>query len=432
MQHSRRRSEGQRRRGPVVDTIDGDDPTSAASANLPMVHPGAQLPPLHHRPLSQKRSGKFSFMSASSSPRPSDVYVYDVPNNSPKLKLPMWSSSLTSPALGRVRLPENNWISADAKGTIAPAASQRFVDWLHAAVPPSDATFHQQLADNIYFHVRRATARGVYAKRALAKGEVILSVPLTTSASCCAPCSDEATAGASTTTVASRDSSPALLTINAEVLAASSPAVQSQRYLPSRDDVHKVLNVRRSSFDAIPHPLFVDQVHTALLLACERAAGNDSSYAAFFEMLPADLFDKDEARQLHVGVVDARSLMEYDEQCGRFQHFLRELHRLWCDRSTEVACRERDAAGVPRDSSSSSSSSAASPAALDIIEFPSSVVSLDIVESPCSAVPGSHPLGPTATGDAVASEASVPFSRSPPSLEQMEWAFRVVLSRHYC
>lgn len=436
----RRASHHQRRqRGAAVEVVEGGvererPATSPAARDRPAVHPGATLPPLQQRPLSQRRSGKFSFLSAPSGRRDGDVFVAAVPNNTPRPKLPAWASSLTAPSLGKVRLLESNWISTDTQGTVSPAAMQRLTNWLHAAVSPVDVDFHSQLSENIQLHLRRSTARGIYAKKAFRSGEVIISLPLATASS--TPASTPPGHTASTVEAAATPTSPAAataapqsslaqLTINGETLAASSPAVQAQKCLLSRDEVYRICSTRRSTFDPIPHPLFIDQVYTALLLACERADGDASPYAPFLDLLPDTMFDKDAIRELHVGVLDPRSLMEYEEHCGRFQHSLRELHRKWHDRYAAAT------ADLAEYAAKTMGGAAAAPPALDTLDFSGGGAALSPpteAASP-SQVSGAAPPNALPHAATAASGGSNATCRPPPSLDAIEWAFRVVISR---
>ncbi|KAK7201901.1 SET domain containing protein [Novymonas esmeraldas] len=415
--HANWQRPGQRRRAPrttFADATHSGEEGRPSAAPLPMVHPGAALPPLRHGALAEKRVGKFSFVSDPSQRAGRDHYSNEVPNNTPKSKLPMWASSLTSPALGKVRLSEESWVSRDVRGVVDAADTAAFVQWLCDTVVPGDAVLRGQLETHVLLDLRRATARGVYAKKAFKKGEVVLSIPVS---------------------VAAPDSelgSGAWLTVNSEVLERCSNAAQQRPGLLSYDAVLRILSVRRSSFDPIPHPIFVDQVCAALRLACERADGEASPLYPYLRLLdPAELFDDDAIAALHLGVLDPMTHLEYTDHTRRFRHYVRELHKAWWAAYEAATGRGPDGAAT---------TTATRATAASVPQF--SVPTLPVSELRTSASP--DPLAASQSGDqlqerdAVCSGASLPsppvaaadvVQKPPPSLEDVEWALRTVLSR---
>ncbi|KPI83791.1 hypothetical protein ABL78_7173 [Leptomonas seymouri] len=397
---------------------------SSARADLPMVHPGADLPPLRQGRLTEKRVGKFSFVSNPSERASRDFYGHEVPNNAPKPRLPMWASSLTSPALGLVRLVEETWVAPHANNTINSATTSKFVTWLTETVLPADAALQDQLKNNVVLDLRKATVRGVYAKKAFSKGDVVLTIPVST-----ASCVAADAAGGRNTMLAQ------CLTLNSEVLAAYVTGPRTRPGLPSYAAIKEVLSVRRSSFDPIPHPIFIDQVHAALLLACVKADGLSSPLHPYIQLLQSGgLFNDERIKELHLGVLDPRTHMEYTEHCNRFRHYLRELHKSWWDSYERFArAHTEQVRAVPgatvagtRGTTSPMQFRVALP--LDSPKFAGGVEGAvgggaRDIETPLAA--GAEPL---TGGDSAAG--ALPFSfLPPPSLEDMEWALRVVLSR---
>ena len=440
----------QRRRTTTTTATAFAEDSQTSNADLPMVHPGAELPPLPQRKLTEKRVGKFSFVSDPSERASRDFYGHEVPNNTPKPKLPMWASSLTSPALGKVRLVEDTWISQDARGTIDEDTTNAFVKWLTDTVLPADAVLRKQLKSNVVLDLRKATARGVYAKRAFKKGEVVLTIPLSQATSSSTSATDTAAAVAA---AGQETAKTHRLTLNSEVLAAYSASAHKRPGLPDYAEIKKVLSARRSSFDPIPHPLFIDQVHAALLLACEKAEGTSSPLYPYLQLLQRDeLFNDDRIKELHLGVLDPPSHMEYTEHCNRFQHYLRELHKTWWaayenavnvhPQESRVAEEEEakctlkavtrptrqvltpssclaDALFVNDASNNDNKTQVNSPAEQRTI---SNAVT-DMVEQPSDTSRSISGVAETVSPSATS--AQLP----PPSLADLEWALRVVLSR---
>lgn len=386
-----------------------------ASEMLPVVHPGAELPPLPQRALTEKRTGKFSFVSDPSQRSTRDVYGHEVPNNTPKRKLPMWASSLTSPALGKVRLTEESWISLDARGVLGEDVTAPFVRWLCESVLPANAVLREQLETNVLLDLRLATARGVYAKKAFKRGDVVLTIPLLSATPSAAP------------------SCAAWLSLNSETLAKYSTAAQQRVGLPSYDTVKQVLSVRRSSFDPIPHPLFLDQVCAALLLACEKADGEESPLYPYLRLLDsAELFDDEAIKALHLGVLEPTTHMEYDEHAKRFRHYMRKLHAVWWAAYESATGRGpgADVAGAAGDRAGAAAALASCVPILRIGGEPSATSVTVDTQGRCYQDVGSKAVVSAAANvsDVDASAARMAW-RPPPSLDDMTWALRVLLSR---
>ncbi|CAD2213906.1 hypothetical protein ADEAN_000135000 [Angomonas deanei] len=228
-------------------------------------------------------SNKFSFVS-DPSVRQTDVYDYSgsfthqVPNNTPKRKLPMWSSSLTHPSLGRRRMEEKNWAST-AENTEMEIREDdpRVVAFLKSleqfCTAEETERLRAQLTENVILHLRKADGRGLYARRPITEGEVLLEIPLPNT---------------SKVVKTGRDGQRALgFAVNAEALQLGSIAA-ADRACPSfqtiKETLHDYAKNRASSFEPVPHILFIDLLHCAALLSCERAIGSKSVYGAYFDL----------------------------------------------------------------------------------------------------------------------------------------------------
>lgn len=406
------------------DAQNADDAASSSRAdNLPMVHPGADLPPLPHGRLAEKRVGKFSFVSDPSERTPKGFYGHEVPNNTPKPKLPMWASSLTSPALGKVRLVAESWISQDARGRIDAATTAQFVQWLRESAAPAASLLGAQLQTNVQLDLRRSTARGVYAKRAFCKGDVILAIPVST-----------ADGGASST------AGTPWLTLNSETLERNSEAAAPHQRpgLPSYETVKAVLSARRSELDPIPHPLFIDQVHAALLLACEKADGAASPLFPYIRLLdPAELFDDEAIKERHLGVLEPMTHMEYGEHVSRFRHYVRELHAAWWaaySAQVQGAVAEQPEAtaaggGVSAGHRAGATVGPAMLTAAPPLPIHKTAAAADTTASEVDAPAPTPPADSLPDTTPASTAPTATSAKPPPSLEDMEWAFRVVLSR---
>ncbi|KAG5497573.1 hypothetical protein JKF63_03837 [Porcisia hertigi] len=389
---------------------------SKASDMPPAVYPGADLPPIPQRSLAEKRAGKFSFVSDPSQRASRIFYGVEVPNNTPKPKLPMWASSLTSPALGKVRMVEDSWISQDSRGTLGEDVTAHFVRWIRERVSPANSVLREQLETNVLLDLRLATARGVYAKRAFRPGDLVLTIPLSLASSSTDP-----------------PSHAGWLTLNSETLAKYSTAAQKRVGIPSYETVKRILSVQRSSFDPIPHPMFLDQVCAALRLACEKADGEASPLYPYLRLLgSAELFDDAVIEELHRGVLDPMTHMEYGDHVKRFRHYMRELHASWWAAYASMAGQ-----GLGTEVSGAAPENTDTPITLD------SSVSLISLNGKRRDTPVAANTEGRRHGDAsnttvsfakenvrdVAASATLMAWKPPPSLEDMEWALRIVLSR---
>lgn len=441
-----------------------------------MVHPGATTLP----PLRRPSRSKFSFLASPDEQSPRDYFVHaQVPNNTPKPLLPMWASSLTSPVLGKQRLVEETWVSSDVLGTVDRAVVDAFMTWMKQSVLPrgdsSSLLLRQQLRENVELELRCATRRGVYAKRRFQSGEVILSIPLSATAAATEEEEERqqrTTVKADSSTQSSQQQEEETATaaqhvpwggaLNSETLRRYSLAAQC-RLVPSYGVIRGTVSVRHSDFDPTPHPLFIDQLHCALLLACEKAEGPASPLHPYLQLLGTteEMFDEDHARELYRGVLEPFVHMEYTDHCERFRHYLRQLHKRWWE-DYEVALRaERCAAKGTSTSTATTTATAGATAStssspphdavpnaepfvakLNIKEGATPTLSFGansayrtksardakgLSETDCAETS----ISSTAATDAARPSQS-PFPsalKPPPSLEDVEWAFRIVLSR---
>ncbi|RHW73193.1 hypothetical protein DPX39_040073500 [Trypanosoma brucei equiperdum] len=350
---------------------------------------GGELPPVVYR------KPKFSFLSDPSERHPPDALsVYEVPNNSPKAPLPMWASSLTSPQLGRQRIRVENWISTDSMGTVPEDHVQDFLAWFREELIKSSQTaLWNMLTDNVDFHLRSQYSRGLVARKPFHKGDMIFAVPLYGALG--ADSADEFVPSSPASSVASEGNlTPWSLTINSENLQRHSVAAQ-RRGVPSYQSVEAIVGQRKSSFDPLPHPLFVDQVHFALLLACERAEGAKSPLFSYLRLLSP--FDDDFIRELHLGVLDPATHLEYTDHCGRFSHYLRQIRNRWQQEYESAVC---SGAGE--------------------------VSSVDGSVSPNDGNDVVNARSPIEEGK---TQCTTPGRLPPPSMDDLAWALRVVLSR---
>ncbi|KEG11338.1 hypothetical protein DQ04_02731100 [Trypanosoma grayi] len=354
-----------------VAFVEDSPPPSTAAAPAPL------------RP--RRRRPKFSFLSdPSERPSRNELTEQVVPNNTPKSLLPMWASSLTSPKLGKQRLVAENWISTDSMGTLPEASVADFMAWLRERLLDRiHAPFLRQLEENVELHLRLQYARGVIARKPFRAGDVIFALPLTDA-------SLDEVARDDSSTVAARSPTWGLV-LNSETLQRHSVAAQ-RRGVPSYATVEAAVCSRKSSFDPVPHPLFVDQLYCAMLLACERADRERSPLYPYLRLLSP--FDDDFIRELHLGVLDPGTHLEYSDHCNRFSHYLRQIHKRWEEeyniaRHIEETCRS-----------------------------------------------STEPAAVAAEGEARDMKSTAPFCsdevrhrQPPPSMQDLTWAFRVVLSR---
>ncbi|CCD16281.1 unnamed protein product [Trypanosoma congolense IL3000] len=359
----------------------GQKPAAVHLATFADVIPLDQTAP---PPLKQKP--KFSFLSD-----PSErtllgaVSVHEVPNNAPKPLLPMWASSLTSPQLGKQRIRVENWISTDSMGTVPDEHLHGFLSWLCERIGSTSHTkLWDELSHNVEFHLRSQYSRGVVARKSFCPGDVIFSIPLRAAVPRHPSGVTDDSAG---------DRPLWGLTLTSEVLQSHSMAAQ-RRVVPTYARIESIVGQRKSSFDPIPHPLFVEQLHLALLLACERAEGENSPLFPYLRLLAP--FDDDFIRELHLGVLDPPTHLEYTDHCGRFTHYMRQLHKEWTE-DYRTSCTVES-----NDTESSASLSA-----------------------DCNI--------PTTEHDVITTSGGLPSSQlgrlPPPTMDDLTWALRIVLSR---
>ncbi|RNF21604.1 uncharacterized protein Tco025E_03340 [Trypanosoma conorhini] len=297
----------------------------------------------------------------------------------------MWASSLTSPLLGKQRLLVENWISTDSMGTVPEEQVAEFLAWLRRLCTARGHTlFLQQLEDNVEFYLRAYHTRGLIARKQFKAGEMILAIPLTEAST---------ENGATPAHPAMKAASAWGLVLNSESLQRHSLAAQ-RRGVPSYATVESILGVRKTSFDPAVHPLFVDQVYCALHLACERAEGERSPLYPYLRLLAP--FDDDFIRELHRGVLDPQTHLEYSDHCGRFSHWLRQIHQTWLEehevaRMIEASCRSSPAGAAPDNDKRR--------------EAPATLSRADDDDDEAT------------------------HRQPPPSMEELTWAFRLVLSR---
>ncbi|RNF07872.1 hypothetical protein TraAM80_03130 [Trypanosoma rangeli] len=180
-----------------------------------------------------------------------------------------------------------------------------------------------------------------------------------------------------------------VLVLNSEALQRHSLAAQ-RRGVPSYTTVESIMSVLKTSFDPEPHPLFVDQVYSALRLAFERADEKRSPLYPYLRLLAP--FDDEFIREIHRGVLDSQTHLEYSDHGGRFSHCLRQIRRKWLD-EYEVVRMIETSCGLFL--------ATASPDKKRCFENPTTP---------------SH-------------EEEVTHRQSPPSMEDWTWACRLVLSR---
>lgn len=287
------------------------------------------------KPYERPVGPKWSFMSV-----PSDRTLINpdyhsnsiVPNNDAKPKLPMWSSSLTSPKLTKVKLSPDNWINPYASaGYVDDSRVSAFISWVtsraDAAHRAANACTEQAEKRNsgssylsyaLQHHVQLklrggGSVRGLYARRSFEEGDVILSVP--------------SVVGTATADTAA--ASPLWgLHLNSDTLRSFSSAAQRSG-VPSFQQVRDTVSVRRSSFDPTPHALFVDQLYCSLLLACEKAAGVESPLHPYLALFPDPLFDDHTLKEINRSAMDPYSHLEYTDHVSRMKFFLLQVQSIW-------------------------------------------------------------------------------------------------------
>lgn len=386
---------------------------SDTAPTVPGVYPGAQLPPLPQ--TSAGKRSKFSFFNPSAHIE-RDYHVHDfVPNSLPKPKLPMWASSLTSPTLGKQRLVVDSWVCVDAGGWVDEAKVRTFVEWLENTVLPEEHPLLSQVRENIIIRPRKTLRRGVFAARSFTRGETILSVPL------------QLARGS--------QSSLGALALNSESLGRHSTTIRRYAAIPSYELIRDTISVRKSDFDPIPHPLFIDQLHAALHLACEKAAGEASLWYPYLQLLGGEPpVDDEYVKELHRPVLDSMSFMEYDDHKNRWAHHLRQLRTLWeaeyaKEQATTRSLREvvgmstGGQAGEMRRHGERHPRLPSGPIPeRNLLDWAPSAEGHGVTES-------LHVTAESAVTAASVTREASSCLLPPPTLEDMMWAFRVVISR---
>ncbi|KAH9600915.1 SET domain [Trypanosoma melophagium] len=363
------------------------EPITPSSTNTPVIGIGpTALTGLRQRP-------QFSFIADPHDRIPIDALsVHVVPNNTPKPLLPMWASSLTSPLLGKQRIRVENWISTDSMGTISEEHVMEFIAWLRDQLNDNGCSaLFKQLEENIEFSLRRQYTRGLIARKDFHAGEVIFAIPLSD-----VSLNEQHKEQDKNSSTVSNSSSLLLwgLVLNSETLERYSMAAQ-RRGAPSYATIEAIVNKRKSSFDPVPHPLFIDQVYTAVLLACEKAEGTCSPLYPYLRLLAP--FDDDLIRELHAGVLDPPTHLEYNDHCNRFMHYLRQIHTAWLE-SYEISCCIKENCQTST--------------------FDKETEEKETVEK--------HKRTNYSPNNSMTSE-----RLEPPCIEDLNWAFRVVLSRQH-
>lgn len=266
-----------------------------------------------------------------------------VPNNDAKQPFPMWSSSLTSPKMELVRRRLDSWIAPHLSAGFHDDADVRaFVRWLSERADAAEKAagsimmscntaegggeqsyLSYALQNHVQLKLRAGgSCRGVFARRAFAPGDVILTTPTDVGGN--------AAHEAGVIYPANKGTPLWGLHLNSETLRRYSIAAQ-QRRVPSFETVWDIVSKRRSSLDPHVHPLFADQVYAALFLACEKEAGDASPLFPYLRLLPDPAVDDDVMLELHQGVLTPSSHLEYHDHKNRFHLFVYHLHRAWAD-----------------------------------------------------------------------------------------------------
>ncbi|KAF8293724.1 hypothetical protein TcYC6_0106900 [Trypanosoma cruzi] len=380
---------------PIAATMQaGGEPVDFRQTAIPKRPPGIKatdvltphlLSTAAESPVQLRKRPQFSFLGDPKDRSARSVFsVHTVPNNTPKPLLPMWASSLTSPQLGKQRLRVENWISTDSMGTLPEEHVVEFLAWLRGRCTSTlYAFFLKQMEENIEFYLRSQYTRGLIARKGFKAGDVILAVPLTDAFT------DYDDFDGESVNSATHALAPWGLVLNSETLQRHSLAAQ-RRGVPSYATIESIVGVRKTAFDPVPHPLFVDQVHCALFLACERAEGPCSPLYPYLRLISP--FDDDFIRELHHGVLDPATHLEYSDHCGRFSHWLRQIHQKWL-KEYEIA---------------------------------------QMIEASCPSFPDSTASGSHEYREdlkAFSHDGNGQYRQPPPSMEDLTWAFRFVLSR---
>lgn len=302
-----------------------EEVSQAAADTTIVLHPGVVgLPPL----TPPKPVSKFSFHQRYGDDNERNYFGHgEVPNNTPKPKLPMWASSLTHPSLGKLRHPSDNWISLDALGFFDEEPKAELVAWLTEWLS-KDTQSLELFQQNVEVHPRVASVRGLFASHSFKAGEILFTVPLSRARP------DESPALTLHPSAARSSSTTSSSVLSTEALASSTVNVPSfERVL------RHTMSLRRSSLDPTPHLLFVEQVYLAMqvAVACTKKHGDDDHLTKYLRMLhcPVEqlpevpLFDDDAIEERHRGVLEPNTALEYGDHCLRFRHLLRGLLEMW-------------------------------------------------------------------------------------------------------
>jgi hypothetical protein len=342
---------------PPTDSSQSHLIAADANAHLTAPTPSSPSPP----PLVKTRKTTFSFLGHPEE-RNALAKAYKpifgiVPNNDAKTPLPMWSSSLTSPKLELQRQRLDSWIAPHlSAGFHDDALVEAFVRWLCERADAAeradgmmsfDGSEISYLSYALQHHVQlklRAggSCRGVFARRAFAPGDVILAVPNSFGYQHRKTNVDNKTKGeAGEDSFSGRSKnhieSPLWgLHLNSDTLRRFSAEAQ-KRGVPSYATVWEIVSKRRSSLDPHVHPLFADQIYTALFLACEKEAGEASPLYPYLRLLPDPAVDDDGMLEIHHGVLTPASHLEYHDHKNRFHLYVHQLHNAWAEANAAAA-----------------------------------------------------------------------------------------------
>jgi hypothetical protein len=244
----------------------------------------------------------------------------------------------------------DSWIAPHlSAGFHEDSAVDKFVSWVSeradaaereagvaGAAEASSSYLSYALRRHVQLKLRAGgSCRGVFARRSFAPGDVILSIPTAVGSRTSTVVSPsqpagEFQAGDAAPTSPEPSSPPILwgLTLNSDTLRKYSVAAQ-QRCVPSYETVWDIVSKRRSSFDPYTHPLFADQIYSALFLACEKEAGEASPLYPYLSLLPDPAVDDDRMLEIHQGVLTPASHLEYHDHKNRFHLYVYHIQNAW-------------------------------------------------------------------------------------------------------